>query len=106
MEMGCHRLMLLGILMCLVVWSTVSRINIKPKHLCPEDMFQANHELQHLQDNGGTLTGVRYRDEILDPYIHLYAGAVGNGILMDDNARPHRDILIEENLEGLGLERM
>ncbi|GFW34451.1 uncharacterized protein TNCV_500691 [Trichonephila clavipes] len=22
----------------------------QPKHLCPEDMFQANHELQHLQE--------------------------------------------------------
>ncbi|GFX08554.1 HTH_Tnp_Tc3_2 domain-containing protein [Trichonephila clavipes] len=32
--------MLLGVLMCLVVWSTASGINIKPKHLCREDMFQ------------------------------------------------------------------
>ncbi|PRD29766.1 UNVERIFIED_CONTAM: hypothetical protein NCL1_28430 [Trichonephila clavipes] len=29
---------------------TVSEINIKPKHLCPEDMFQSDHELQHLQE--------------------------------------------------------
>ncbi|GFU79421.1 uncharacterized protein TNCV_871921 [Trichonephila clavipes] len=36
--------MLLGVLMCLVVWSTVSGINIKPKHLCPEDMFQHRGE--------------------------------------------------------------
>ncbi|GFT97570.1 DDE_3 domain-containing protein [Trichonephila clavipes] len=45
--------MLLGVLMCLVVWSTVSGINIKPKHLCPEDMFQADHKLQHLQEHQG-----------------------------------------------------
>ncbi|GBL95542.1 Kinesin-like protein KIF11 [Araneus ventricosus] len=39
--------------------------------------------------HGGTLTGVRYHDEILDPY----AGAIGNDfILMDDNARPHRAV--------------
>ncbi|GFT13086.1 transposable element Tcb2 transposase [Trichonephila clavipes] len=52
---------------------------------------------------GGTLTGVRYRDEILDPY----AGAIGNDfILMDDNARTHRAVIFKEYLEGLGLERM
>ncbi|GFT85176.1 thioredoxin domain-containing protein [Trichonephila clavipes] len=51
---------------------------------------------------GGTLTGVRYRDEILDPYVCLYAGASGNDfILMDDNARPHRAVLVEEYLGGL-----
>ncbi|GFY01201.1 uncharacterized protein TNCV_5076681 [Trichonephila clavipes] len=29
---------------------TISGINIKPKHQCPEDMFQADHKLQHLQE--------------------------------------------------------
>ncbi|GFW71248.1 transposable element Tcb2 transposase [Trichonephila clavipes] len=54
---------------------------------------------------GGTLTGVRYQDEILDPYVRPYAGAIGNDfILMDDNARPHRAVIVEEYLEGLGLE--
>ncbi|GBM36057.1 Transposable element Tcb2 transposase [Araneus ventricosus] len=38
--------------------------------------------------HGGILTGVRYRDEILDPYVRPYAGAISNDfILMDDNAR-------------------
>ncbi|GFT57000.1 transposable element Tcb2 transposase [Trichonephila clavipes] len=51
---------------------------------------------------GGTLTGVRYRDEILDPYVHPYAVAIGNDfILMDDNARPHRAVIVDEYLEGL-----
>ncbi|GFW46453.1 DDE_3 domain-containing protein [Trichonephila clavipes] len=58
-------------------------------------------------DIGGTLTAVKYWDEILDPYVHPYAGAIGNDfILMDDSARPHRDIIVEEYLEGLGLERI
>ncbi|GFV45897.1 transposable element Tcb2 transposase [Trichonephila clavipes] len=36
---------------------------------------------------GGTLTSVKYRDEILEPYVRPYAGAIGNYfILMDDNA--------------------
>ncbi|GBM74152.1 hypothetical protein AVEN_216161-1 [Araneus ventricosus] len=53
--------------------------------------------------HGGTLTGVRYRDEILDPY----AGSFGNDfILIDDNARPHRAVVVEDHLEGHGLERM
>ncbi|GBN05269.1 Transposable element Tcb2 transposase, partial [Araneus ventricosus] len=57
--------------------------------------------------HGGTLTGVRYRDEILDPYVCPYAGAIGNDfILMDDNARPRRALVVEDYLEGHGLERM
>ncbi|GBM41188.1 hypothetical protein AVEN_35759-1 [Araneus ventricosus] len=57
--------------------------------------------------HGGTLTGVRYRDEILDPYVRPYAGAIGNDfILMDDNARPHRAVVVEDYLEGHGLERI
>ena len=39
----------------------------------------------------GSLTGVRYRDEILHNIVTSYAGATGpDFILMDDNARPHR----------------
>ncbi|GFW46487.1 transposable element Tcb2 transposase [Trichonephila clavipes] len=54
--------------------------------------------------HGGTVTGLRYRDEILDPYVRPYAAAIGNDfILMDDNARPR---IVEEYLEDHGLERM
>ncbi|GFU67872.1 transposable element Tcb2 transposase [Trichonephila clavipes] len=57
--------------------------------------------------HGGTVTGLRYRDEILDPYVRQYAAAIGNDfILMDDNARPHRARIVEEYLEDHGLERM
>ena len=38
----------------------------------------------------GTLTAIRYRDEILRPIVRPYAGAVGPGFfLMHYNARPH-----------------
>ncbi|KAJ8361323.1 hypothetical protein SKAU_G00178480 [Synaphobranchus kaupii] len=38
----------------------------------------------------GTLTAVRYWDEILRPIVRPYAGAVGPGfLLVQDNARPH-----------------
>ncbi|GBN18741.1 hypothetical protein AVEN_120005-1 [Araneus ventricosus] len=57
--------------------------------------------------HGGILTGVRYRDEILDPYVRPYASAIDNDfILMDDNARPHQAVVVKDYLEGHGLERM
>ncbi|GFW91457.1 transposable element Tcb2 transposase [Trichonephila clavipes] len=57
--------------------------------------------------HGGTVTGLRYRDETLDPYVRPYAAAIGKDfILMDDNARPHRARIVEEYLEDHGLERM
>ncbi|GFU47354.1 transposable element Tcb2 transposase [Trichonephila clavipes] len=57
--------------------------------------------------HGGTVTGLRYRDETLDPYVCPYAAAIGNDfILMDDNSRPHRAQLLREYLEDHGLERM
>ncbi|GFX18084.1 hypothetical protein TNCV_1577631 [Trichonephila clavipes] len=40
----------------------------------------------------GYLTDVRYRDEFLETYVRLFSGARGpEFILMDDNARPHRE---------------
>ncbi|GFX79313.1 transposable element Tcb2 transposase [Trichonephila clavipes] len=32
---------------------------------------------------GGTLNDVRYRDEIIDPYVRSYAGAIGNDFIPD-----------------------
>ncbi|GBN59779.1 Transposable element Tcb2 transposase [Araneus ventricosus] len=49
----------------------------------------------------GTVTGVRYRYEILEPYVRLFRGVVGpEFILMDDNERPHRALLVDEFLES------
>ena len=50
----------------------------------------------------GTLTAVRYRDEILDPIVRPFAGAIGNNfILMQDNARPHTARLTYLYHEGI-----
>ncbi|GBM19243.1 Chorion peroxidase [Araneus ventricosus] len=55
----------------------------------------------------GTVTGVKYRDEILEPYVRLFRGAVGpEFILMDDNARPHRGLLVDEFLKSEDIRRM
>ena len=60
----------------------------------------------HVIDNG-TLTALRYVNEILDVYVRPYAGAVGeNFILMDDNARAHRARITDQYLEQDTIVRM
>ena len=55
----------------------------------------------------GMMTGVRYRDEILDVYVRPYASAIGpQFILMDDNARPHRARVVEDYLQQETIVRM
>ena len=60
----------------------------------------------HVIDNG-TLTALRYVNEILDVYVRPYAGAVGeNFILMVDNARAHRARITDQYLEQATIVRM
>ena len=60
----------------------------------------------HVIDNG-TLTALRYVNEILDVYVRPYAGAVGeNFILMDDSARAHRARITDQYLEQATIVRM
>ena len=60
----------------------------------------------HVIDNG-TLTALRYVNEILDVYVRPYAGAVGeNFILMDDKARAHRASITDQYLEQATIVRM
>ena len=47
----------------------------------------------------GMMTGLCYRDDILDVYVRPCAGSIGpQFILMDDNARLHRVRVVEEYL--------
>lgn len=56
---------------------------------------------------GGSVTGQTYRDDILDQYVKLVRGAVGEEfILMDDNARPHRAKIVADYLESEDIQRM
>ncbi|GFX34351.1 transposable element Tcb2 transposase [Trichonephila clavipes] len=49
----------------------------------------------------GSMTGMRYRDEVLKPYVCLFRGTCGaEFILMDNNVRPHRALLLDEFLES------
>ncbi|KAI4872346.1 hypothetical protein NFI96_016865 [Prochilodus magdalenae] len=55
----------------------------------------------------GSLTAIRYRDEILRPLVRPYAGAVGPGfLLMQDNARPHVAGVCQQVLQDEGIEAM
>ena len=55
----------------------------------------------------GNLTARRYIDEVLEPMVVPYAGAIGQDfILQDDNARPHRAGIVRNFLDGEGIERM
>ncbi|GFX70869.1 transposable element Tcb1 transposase [Trichonephila clavipes] len=54
----------------------------------------------------GSVTIVRYQDEILKPIVRLYTAAVDTTfVLMDDNARPHRAHIVEDYLESEGIAR-
>lgn len=55
----------------------------------------------------GNLNAVRYRDEILQPVAIPYLRQLGaNGILQDDNARPHRARVITDYLQNARINRM
>ncbi|KFM60351.1 Transposable element Tcb2 transposase, partial [Stegodyphus mimosarum] len=48
----------------------------------------------------GSVTGVRYRDEVLEPYVSIFRGAVGpEFILQDDSTRPNKALPVDEFLE-------
>ena len=55
----------------------------------------------------GMMTGVRYRDDILDIVVRPSAGAIEpQFIFMDDNARPHCARVVEEYLQQETIVRM
>ncbi|GFX71710.1 transposable element Tc1 transposase [Trichonephila clavipes] len=61
-------------------------------------MLDARTPLHVFEKN--SVTGVRYRDKVLEPYVGLFRDAGGlKFILMDNNARPHRAFLVDEFLE-------
>ncbi|GFV71378.1 transposable element Tc3 transposase [Trichonephila clavipes] len=68
-------------------------------------MLNGQTEL-HIFDRG-SVTGDRYCEEILLPHVRLFRGAIDRDfIFMDDNARPHRTLAVEELLERENITRM
>ncbi|GFW35311.1 transposable element Tc3 transposase [Trichonephila clavipes] len=61
-------------------------------------MLNGRTEL-HIFDRRSVI-GDRYCEEVLLPYVCLFRGVIGpDFIFMDDNARPHRTLAVEELLE-------
>ncbi len=57
--------------------------------------------------DGGALTAVRYRDEVLEPVVQPFAGALGQDfVLMHANARPHTARVVQAYLEQEGIDVM
>ncbi|GBN12594.1 hypothetical protein AVEN_265512-1 [Araneus ventricosus] len=57
--------------------------------------------------DGGSVTTVRYRDEILHPLMRPFIAAMGtDAIFMDDYARPHRARLVRSYLENETIPQM
>ncbi|KAI4899362.1 hypothetical protein NFI96_008253, partial [Prochilodus magdalenae] len=55
--------------------------------------------------DNGTLTAIRYQDEILRPIVRPYAGAVGPGfLLVHNNAQPHVKRVCRQFLENEGID--
>ncbi|GFV77640.1 putative transposable element [Trichonephila clavipes] len=68
-------------------------------------MLKGRTEL-HIFDRG-SITGDRYCEEILLPHLRLFRGAIGPDIIfMDDTARPHQTLAVEELLESEDITRM
>ena len=55
----------------------------------------------------GGITGLRYRNEVLEPIVRPFAAAMGDGfVFMQDNARPHTARVSMDFLEEEGIDVM
>ncbi|GFX72030.1 transposable element Tc3 transposase [Trichonephila clavipes] len=60
----------------------------------------------HIFDRGSVI-GDRYCEEVLLPHVRLFQGAIRpDFIFMDENARPHQTLAVEELLESEYITRM
>lgn len=61
--------------------------------------IQGSMELYFIRN--GSLTGIRYRGEILHPIVRPFVGVRGTEfILIDDNTRPHMTNIVNQYLEA------
>lgn len=75
---------------CLMVWVGIMLDSYIPLHV-----FER-----------GTVIGVRYRNENLEPYICLFRGAVIPDFILMNNAQPHRAHLVDDFLESEDIRQM
>ena len=68
-------------------------------------MFNGRTDL-HIFDSG-TVNAQRYRNEVPEPHVRLFRGAVGPHIIfMYDNARPHRAHQVDDYLQREDIQSM
>ncbi|GFY22305.1 transposable element Tcb2 transposase [Trichonephila clavipes] len=75
--------------------------NITEHHAFRSVMVWAGISLGYRTDlhifKRGSVTAVRYRDQVLEPIVRLYTAVVGpTFVLMDDNARSHRADIVDD----------
>ncbi|GFV35780.1 transposable element Tcb2 transposase [Trichonephila clavipes] len=90
----------------------------RPERYFPLKVGHRRHLLQWCREHKNWITGVvsslwricnrdSYCEEVLLPHVRLFRGAIGpDYIFMDDNARPHRTLAVEELLESEDITRM
>ena len=66
--------------------------------------YEGRTELYRI--NGGILTALWYRDEILDPIVRPFLGAAmgDNALLVQENARPHTAYVVQDYHEQESIE--
>ncbi|GFT75909.1 transposable element Tcb2 transposase [Trichonephila clavipes] len=91
----------------------VSSLRIRERHnygvpgVLVWDGIKLNGRTQLLIFDRGSVTGDRYCEEVLLPHVRLFRGVIGpDFIFMDDNARPHRTLAVDDLLESEDITRM
>ncbi|GFY05058.1 transposable element Tcb2 transposase [Trichonephila clavipes] len=101
------------VLICREIGTRFYTSNIKERHhyggpgflVWGGIMLNGETEL-HIFDRGSVI-GDRYCEEVLLPHVCLFRGDIGpDFIFMDDNARTHRTIAVEDLLESENITRM
>ncbi|GFW76153.1 transposable element Tcb2 transposase [Trichonephila clavipes] len=94
-------------------WNTFEPRNITERHHFPSRgvMVWAGMMMDGRTDlyffDTGSVTAQRYRDEVFEPYVRLFRGAVGPAfIFIDDTAPCYRVVLIVDFLETENIQRM
>ncbi|GFW93429.1 transposable element Tcb1 transposase [Trichonephila clavipes] len=92
--------------MCIRVWRERGTRN-QPQNITEHHAFQGRSIMVWAEislgdrtdlhiSKRGSVTAIRYRDEVLESIVRLCAAAVGpTFVLMDNNARPHRADIVD-----------
>ncbi|GFU84771.1 transposable element Tcb1 transposase [Trichonephila clavipes] len=81
--------------------------NARPHHANIVDEFLQSEDIIRMDWSDVTMTGTIYRDDILEHHVRLFRDTMGAEFLfVDDNARPHHAIIVDEFLQSEDIIRM